>query len=71
MLFSIYSCEMLQSDPLLRPTAADALRHEWFASDKVIIDKLLIFNENTDHDNLIIKRQVNKNVLRKSDITDA
>lgn len=62
---------MLQSDPLLRPTAADALRHEWFASDKVIIDKLLIFNENTDHDNLIIKRQVNKNVLRKSDITDA
>lgn len=62
---------MLQSDPLLRPTAADALRHEWFASDKLIIDKLLIFNENTDHDNLIIKRQVNKNVLRKSDITDA
>jgi serine/threonine protein kinase len=50
---------MLQSDPAKRPTAAQALEHEWFRCDKQVISELLTvnnmmcsgFNENEDGDN--------------------
>ena len=36
---------MLQSDPEKRPTAAQALEHDWFKCDRQIIGELLNVNQ--------------------------
>ena len=36
---------MLQSDPEKRPTASQALEHEWFKCDRLIIGELLHVNQ--------------------------
>ena len=36
---------MLQSDPDKRPTAQQALEHEWFKCDRLIIGELLNVNQ--------------------------
>lgn len=54
---------MLQADPSLRPTAAEALRHEWFGNDRIIINELL--NINHDISVSIVDTQKEQNTLVK------
>lgn len=37
--------KMLQADPDNRPSAHEALSHEWFCCDKVVLNKLLLLND--------------------------